>query len=151
MTTRPPQRPPQMQSTALARACDRVSRAGIYLIPGFYVGFVALLLLLWYLPAGTYWLSAAAGAMAGAMGLWSLAFYAASSMRANEPQPAAPRAVAPLDAKRPVPLRFVQMTTRTCSQACATPNGAQARFTVLCFHARCAVSTPAPSDHVGIA
>ena len=151
MTTRPPQRPPQLQSTALSRACDRVSRVGICLIPGFYVGFVALLLLLWHLPARTYWLSATAAALAGAMGLWSLAFYLASSMRANESQPAAPRAVEPLEAKRAVPLRFVQMTTRTCSQACATPTGAQARFTVSCFYANCAVSTPATSDHAGVA
>jgi hypothetical protein len=137
-----PDRSPPPRGTALARACDRLSRAGIYLLPVFYVGFVAMLFLLWRAPTGAFWLQAAAGALAGTMAVWSLIFYAASEGWSGARKPAASRASATPIALHPVPLRFVQMNTRACSGTCTAPGGASAQFTVSCFHARCTAGVP---------
>lgn len=126
----------------LARVIDHLSGAGIYLLPPLYVGFVAMLFLLCVAPAGAFWLTAATGAIAGAMSLCSLVFYAASARRVAPLQPATPRAAVSHGTARPMPQRFVQMTTRTCSQHCAGTDGARTRFTVSCFHAHCHAGKP---------
>jgi hypothetical protein len=138
-----PDRTPQPRSQALSRACEYLSGAGIYLLPVFYVSFVAMLFLLWRSPAGAFWLPAAAGALGGSMGVWALVFHVASAKWSNSREPAATRPAAPLAATRSVPLRFVQMTTRTCSHACTSSSGARSQFTVSCFHAHCPAATPA--------
>ncbi|WP_233885611.1 hypothetical protein [Paraburkholderia flagellata] len=121
----------------LTRVCDRLSGAGVYLLPPLYVGFVAMLFLLCRAPVGALWLLAAAGALAGVMCICSLVFYAASAPRVAPLQPTASRATSSHGTARPLPQRFVQMTTRTCSQHCAGTDGARTRFTVSCFHAHC--------------
>lgn len=121
----------------LTRICDSLSGAGVYLLPPLYVGFAAMLFLVCRAPAGVSWLLAAAGALAGAMGICSLIFFAASAPRVAPLQPPAPRAAASRGTARPMPQRFVQMTTHTCSQQCAGTDGARTRFTVSCFHAHC--------------
>lgn len=125
-----------------ARVCDRLSGAGVYLLAPLYVGFVAMLCLLCRAPDGGFWLLAAAGALAGAMAICSLVFFAASAPRVAPLQPAALRATASHGAARPAPQRIGQMTTRTCSQHCAGADGARERFTVSCFHAHCRARGP---------
>ncbi|MEM5317681.1 hypothetical protein [Paraburkholderia sp. JHI869] len=137
-----PDRSTQPHRPTLTRVCDRLSGAGVYLLPPLYVGFVAMLFLLCQAPVGAVWLLTAAGALAGAMSLCSLVFYAASSARVASRQPAALRAMASHGTVRLVPQRFVQMTTRTCSQHCAGTDGARTRFTVSCFHAHCNAGNP---------
>lgn len=139
---------PHSRRAAVARACDRVSRAGIWLLPFFYVGFSAMLLLLWRAPAGAFWLAAAAVSLAGAMGLWACAFYAASRFAAPSHRTAAlaaTLAAAPAavhrQGDRTLPRRFVQMRTRTCSQTCNDAEGVRMQFMVACFHAHCAATT----------
>ena len=144
MSTSTPDRSPP-RSPVLSRACDRLSRAGVFLLPIFYVGFVAMLFLIWRAPRGAFWLPAAAGTLAGAMSFWSLVFYAASGTWSNPRKPAVPQPQACGSATRPVPLRFFQMSTRTCSQACVSPDGTRTQFTVSCFHARCPDAMPAKS------
>ncbi|CAD6554897.1 hypothetical protein LMG27952_05703 [Paraburkholderia hiiakae] len=121
----------------LTRICNRLSGAGVYLLPPIYVGFVAMLFLLCLAPVGAFWLLAAAGALAGAMGICSLVFYVASVPQVAPLQPANTRATTSHGTDRPMQQRFVQMTTRTCSQHCAGTDGARTRFTVSCFHAHC--------------
>ncbi|WP_322032536.1 hypothetical protein [Paraburkholderia sp. J76] len=132
-----PDRSSQPRTPMLTRACDRMSVAGVYLLPPLYVGFAVMLFLLCRAPAGAFWLTAAAGVLAGAMGICSVAFYAASAARAAPLKPAIARATAFRGAGRPMPQRFVQMTTRPCSQQCGGADGARTRFTVSCFHAQC--------------
>jgi hypothetical protein len=141
MSFNTPDRSPQ-RSPVLPRVCDRLSRAGVYLLPVFYVGFVAMLFLIWHAPRGVFWLPAAAGALACAMSFWSLVFYSASGAVSAPDKPAMPQPQTPCSTTRTVPLRFVQMTTRACSHACASADGTQTRFTVSCFHARCASVAP---------
>lgn len=137
-------RPPHSRRAAVARACDRVSRAGVWLLPFFYVGFSAMLLLLWRAPASAFWLPAAAVSLAGAMGLWACAFYAASRFAAPAHRTAA-LAAAPAAVRRQggrtLPRRFVQMRTRACSQTCSDAKGERMQFMVACFHAHCAATT----------
>lgn len=121
----------------LTRVCERLSGAGVYLLPPLYVGFVAMLFLLCLAPVNAFWLLAAGGMLAGAMGTCSLVFYVASAPRVAPLQPATTRAAASHGTARPMPQRFVQMTTRTCSQHCGGTDGARTRFTVSCFHAHC--------------
>lgn len=152
MSTSTPDRSPQPRSRpALSRACDRLSHAGVYLLPVFYVGFATLLFLLWRAPGGAFWLPAASGVLAGTMGIWALVFHMAGATHSSAQELAAPRTTATLAATRAVPLRFVHMTTRACSHACTAPDGARARFTVSCFHARCSAPHPnnqaAPRGH----
>jgi hypothetical protein len=137
-----PDRSPPRFGTVLTRACDRLSRAGVYLLPAFYVGFVAMLFLLWRAPTGAFWLPAAAAALAGAMAVWSLIFFAASEAWSDARKPAAPRATPSRTAMSPVPLRFVQMNTRACSGTCTAPGGASTQFTVSCFDAHCTAGVP---------
>ncbi|WP_321961981.1 hypothetical protein [Paraburkholderia sp. J7] len=131
----------------LTRACDRLSGAGVYLLPPLYVGFVAMLFLLCRAPVGAFWLLAAAGALAGAMGICALVFYAASALHVAPPLPATTRAAVSRGTARPMPQRFVQMTTRTCSQHCAGTDGARTRFTVSCFHAHCHSGSASKETH----
>jgi hypothetical protein len=146
MSTSTPDRSPPRRPV-LFRACDRLSHAGVYLLPVFYVGFFAILFLIWRAPHSGLWLPAAAGALAAAMGFWSLVFYAASGATQSPHKPAAPQPQASGSAARPVPLRFLQMPTRACSQACTSADGARTQFTVSCFHARCAAAAPSNKPH----
>ncbi|MCG5072479.1 hypothetical protein [Paraburkholderia tagetis] len=122
-------------------ACEWASSIGIYLLPVFYVAFFATLFLLWREPRATFWLIAAGGALGWAMTAWAIVFCLASTRpvratvhgRVESAHPGQPRV-------RPVPLRFAQMPTRSCRQACSTPSGSEARFSVACFHARCAAA-----------
>ena len=133
--------PPRQNRTAtvwILSACEWASGFGVYLLPVFYVAFFATLFLLWREPRSTFWLIAACGALGWAMTAWAIVFCLASVRpvatpvhgRVETAQPAQPRI-------RPVPVSFAQMPTRSCHQACATPSGSEARFSVACFHARC--------------
>jgi hypothetical protein len=125
-------------ATWILSACAQAGAFGIYLLPVFYVGFFAALLLLWREPQATFWLVAAAGALGWAMVAWALVFWLASMKHAVAP--AKRRAASGAAAQphmRPQPLHFAQMPTRACHQACSTPGGNEACFSVACFHARC--------------
>lgn len=138
MSAPPPLRQHRFAASWFLSACEWASGLGLYLLPVFYVAFFATLFLLWRDPRATFWLIAAGGALGWAMMVWAIVFCLASTRPASEPvhgrvesaRPAQPRV-------RPMPLRFAQMPTRTCRQACATPDGGEAQFAVACFHARC--------------
>ncbi|WP_028218731.1 hypothetical protein [Paraburkholderia oxyphila] len=131
-------------------ACEWASGFGVYLLPVFYIAFFAALYLLWREPRSTFWLMAAGGALCWTMTAWAIVFCLASMRSAPAPvHGRAEPAHAPQPRVRPEPLRFVQMPTRACNQACGTPTGGEARFAVACFHARC--PTANTGDAPGIA
>ncbi|WP_213302817.1 hypothetical protein [Paraburkholderia sacchari] len=148
--------PPTLRRTRsvaswILRACEWASDIGIYLLPFFYVAFFAMLFLLWHEPAATFWLMAACGALGWAMAAGAIVFCLANAKperilvaRHVESAPARqPRL-------RPVPMQFAQMPTRSCSQACSTSSGGDARFSVACFHSRCQVANSGSGAAHGI-
>ncbi|MDR3098898.1 MAG: hypothetical protein LBV73_17720 [Paraburkholderia sp.] len=144
MSVAAPLRPKRSTAPWILIACEWASGIGIYLLPLFYVAFFAALFLLWHEPRSTFWLIATCGALGWAMTAWAIVFCLASARpvrapvhgRAESAHPGQPRV-------RPVPLRFAQMPTRACRQACSTPSGNEAGFSVACFHARCSVANNA--------
>ncbi|MFX1767679.1 hypothetical protein PWP93_34855 [Paraburkholderia sp. A1RI-2L] len=134
----------------ISRACEWASDIGIYLLPFFYVAFFALLFLLWHEPASTFWLMAACGALGWAMAAGAIVFCLANAKprrafvarHIESPPPRQPRL-------RHVPLQFAQMPTRSCSQACSTSSGGDARFSVACFHSRCQVANSDDAHGIG--
>ncbi|QGZ63238.1 hypothetical protein [Paraburkholderia acidisoli] len=141
-----PASPSPTPRTALARACDRASRAGVWLLPLFYLGFFAMLLLIWRAPGAAFWLPATAATLAGTMSVWALLFLTASRFAPPERRTAvsAVSAISVDAARRPArritPLRNTPMPTRPCSQTCTGANGARTQFMVACFHADCAAA-----------
>ncbi|WP_322058083.1 hypothetical protein [Paraburkholderia sp. J63] len=133
-------------------ACDSASGFGVYLLPVFYIAFFATLFLLWREPGSTFWLIAAGGALGWAMMAWAVVFCLASARPASAPAHGrAEAAHAAQPRMRPAPLRFAQMPTRSCLQACATASGSEARFSVACFHARCPAANTADAHGTGAA
>lgn len=139
MTVRRPESPSSAFRTALARACDRLSHAGVWLLPLFYMGFCATLFALWCAPHRALWPAAAALTLTGMMGVAAVVFHLASRLA-----PAGRRGPSPAPLRssvRVMPLRFVQMRTRPCSQVCGESDRVRTRFMVSCFHANCAAAT----------
>jgi len=135
-------------------ACEWASGFGVYLLPVFYIAFFATLFLLWREPGAAFWLMAAGGALGWAMVAWAIVFCLAS-MR---PAPIAVQvhgrvetAHAVQSRMRSVPLRFAQMPTRSCKQACAASSGGETRFSVACFHARCPAANTDDAHGIGAA
>ncbi|HKT99809.1 MAG TPA: hypothetical protein VJS30_25290 [Paraburkholderia sp.] len=150
MSAAKPLRQNRSVASWILSACEWASGFGVYLLPVFYTAYFVTLFLLWREPDASYWLMAAGGALGWAMVAWAIVFRLASTRpasasvrdRAEPVHTAQPR-------MRLMPLRFTQMPTRSCNQACVTPSGSEARFSVTCFHARCSVANS--SDARGIA
>ena len=133
-------------------ACEWASGFGVYLLPVFYLAFLATLFLLWREPGNTFWLIAASGALGWAMMAWAAVFCLASARSAPVPEQARAEATHAAPTRmRPAPLRFAQMPTRSCDQACTAPSGSEARFSVACFHARCPAANAGDAHGIGTA
>jgi hypothetical protein len=86
---RHPSFPAQRARNALpVRACERLSRVGIWLVPAFYVSYFLALALACRTPAATLWLLVGGAALAVAMGLLAIVFSVASHACPN-PKPSA--------------------------------------------------------------
>lgn len=150
MSIAQPLRQKRSAASWILRACASASGFGVYLLPLFYIAFFATLFLLWREPASTFWLIAAGGALGWAMIAWAVVFCLAGSRPAGAPvHGRAPAAHVIQPRMRPVPLRFAQMPTRACHQACATASGSEARFSVACFHARCPAANSGDAHGIG--
>lgn len=150
MSVAPTLRRNRSAASWISRACEWASDIGIYLLPFFYVAFFVMLFLLWHEPTPAFWLMAACGALGWAMTMGAIVFCLANAKPARarvardveSAPPGQPRL-------RPVPLRFAQMPTRSCSQACSASTGSDARFSVACFHSRCQVASSGDAHGIG--
>lgn len=141
MSRSSPDRPRQPRSRLSVRACELASQFGVWLLPLFYVAYFIALALACRAPSAEAWLPAAGTALAVSMGLWAVVFHLASRL---PDEPARSRAdLPPPAARRPARARvqaFGHMPTRPCIQACHTPSGAAAQFTIACYKADCAAA-----------
>lgn len=152
MSAAQPRRRNRSAVSWILSACEWASGFGVYLLPVFYIAFFAMLFLLWREPGSAFWLVAAGGVLGWAMVAWAIVFCLASMRPAPvvaQVQRRVETAHAAQPRMRPVPLRFAQMPTRSCNQACAMPSGSETRFSVACFHARCPAANTGNAHGIG--